>query len=386
MNALDLIVIGLAVLAALGGYQLGFAARVASWVGLAAGLLVETIAVPRVADLVSESLDERQLVIVSTGVLATIAIAGLVCGLVIGDRLRLHVPPRRRHADKVAGASAGILAVIVLAWVLTPALADASGWPARETRSSVLARWIDRTFPEAPDASQALRRILGDTYPEVLRSFDPAPPVGPPPPSSGLDQATAERVARSTVKVTAEGCGRLALGSGFVVADGLVATNAHVVAGGTATRVELVDGTHRDTQVVAFDPRRDVAILATETSIGPALPLASPEEGDIGAVFGHPLGAPLRLAPFEVADKITATGTDIYDGDLARRKVIVLAAALAKGDSGSALVDPAGEVIGMTFALAPDRPGVAYALQPPEIEAVLADVTPTSVGTGPCLA
>ena len=386
MSALDLILIGFAGLAAIGGYHLGLSARLVSWAGLAVGLVVGTLAVPRVADLVSESLDERQLVVVSTTVLTCIAMAGLVGGLLVGDRLRLQVPARWRQADRVGGALAGILAVIVLAWVLTPAMVDASGWPARETRSSVLARWIDRTLPEAPDASHALRRILGDTYPEALRSFDPTPPVDAPPSAPGLTRDTADRVARSTVKVIVEGCGRLTSGSGFVVADGLIATNAHVVAGGTSTRVQLVDGSERGTLVMAFDPVRDVAILATSKAIGPPLPLAGPAEGDIGAVFGHPLGAPLRLAPFEVADKITATGTDIYDQGLARRKVLVLSTSLAKGDSGAALVDPAGRVIGMTFALAPDRPGVAYALQPVEVQAVVASVGPASVATGRCLA
>ena len=42
--------------------------------------------------------------------------------------------------------------------------------------------------------------------------------------------------------------------------------------------------------------------------------------------------------------------------------MLVLASDLAPGDSGSALVDPQGQVVGVAFAVAPDKPGVAYAL------------------------
>ena len=52
--------------------------------------------------------------------------------------------------------------------------------------------------------------------------------------------------------------------------------------------------------------------------------------------------------------------------------MLVLAADLQPGDSGSALIDPDGDVVGVVFAIALDRPGVAYALAMSELEAVLA--------------
>jgi S1-C subfamily serine protease len=65
--------------------------------------------------------------------------------------------------------------------------------------------------------------------------------------------------------------------------------------------------------------------------------------------------------------------------------VLVLAAELAPGDSGSALVDPQGRVVGVAFAVAPDRPGVAYALAIDELEAVLAGDLSAERDTGGCL-
>src|SRR5690606_33775496 len=96
-------------------------------------------------------------------------------------------------------------------------------------------------------------------------------------------------------------------------------------------------------------------------------------------------GGPLEISPFRVADEITARGRDIYDQGTTEREVLVLASDLEPGDSGSALVDPQGRVVGVSFAVAPDRPGVAYALSVDEVEAVLAGDLSSARDTGACL-
>jgi S1-C subfamily serine protease len=87
-----------------------------------------------------------------------------------------------------------------------------------------------------------------------------------------------------------------------------------------------------------------------------------------------------------VARSLEATGRDIYDAGTSRRSVLELAAALRPGDSGSALVDPAGQVVGVAFAIARDQAGVAYALDLSELRAVLAEQSPDAVPTGSCIA
>ena len=66
------------------------------------------------------------------------------------------------------------------------------------------------------------------------------------------------------------------------------------------------------------------------------------------------------------------------------RDVLVLAAALAQGDSGAPLVAPSGEVVGMAFAIAPDRDGVAYALPGQRLTEVLAAPIAAGTSTGAC--
>jgi S1-C subfamily serine protease len=79
----------------------------------------------------------------------------------------------------------------------------------------------------------------------------------------------------------------------------------------------------------------------------------------------------------------SAVGRDIYGQDRTRREVLFLAASLRPGDSGSAFIDADGKVAGVAFAIAPDRPGTAYALDDSELRAALA--TPRQLGVGPCV-
>ena len=102
-------------------------------------------------------------------------------------------------------------------------------------------------------------------------------------------------------------------------------------------------------------------------------------------ILSSPGGGSLRAAPFSVGREVRATGTDIYDREQTEREVLILAAALRPGDSGAALIDPSGAVVGVAFAIAPDKPGVAYALDRVELEAVLSGDLSTPVATGPCL-
>ncbi|MCU1498320.1 MAG: hypothetical protein JWM47_2273 [Acidimicrobiales bacterium] len=386
MNALDVVLVVVALAAAVAGYRLGFVTRALSWLGMIVGIVVGSLALPSVIDRFDPRADRADLVFVAAGVIIGGGLLGQALGLFVGSRIHLALPlgPARR-VDAAVGAVAGLVGVAVTLWLVVPAMVDVPGWPARAARGSVLVRTVDRLLPEAPDPNRSVRRLLGDRYPRVFEALRPTPDLGPPPASSGLSQELADRVIPSTVLVTGEACGQVQEGTGFVVGDDLVATNAHVVAGEDETAVETSDGRSHPGTVLAFDPDRDLAIVSVPGLDRPVLPLGAAAVGDRGAVFGHPGGGPLRLAPFEVGERVDATGSDIYDREQVTRQVLVLAAALRPGDSGSALVSPDGDVVGVAFAIAPDRPGVSYALSTRELQAVLATVADRPVPTGSCL-
>jgi len=387
VNALDAIIVTAALLAASGGYRLGFLRRAGSWLGLAAGAAVGAVALPGVLGAFGPQGDRQVLLVVAVGVLVVCAFAGQAVGAMVGSRLHLVLPAgAARRVDSATGAVAGLLGVLAAVWLLAPAVADVPDWPARQARTSRLVRAVGGFLPEPPDTTRALRRVVGERYPQVLAGLRPAPRLGPPPSGTGLNARTVARVVRSTVKVSGQACDRIQEGSGFVVAPSLVVTNAHVVAGERRTRLERSDGTTVAATVVGFDPARDLALLRAPALDRSPLPLGSIDAGGRGAVFGHPGGGPLRLAPFRVADRTSATGSDIYDRAVVRREVLFLSAALRPGDSGSALTDQNGRVVGVAFAIAPDRPGVAYALSVNELRAVLSSPHASSVATGSCLA
>jgi S1-C subfamily serine protease len=384
VNTLDLLVLMAAVAAAVGGYRLGFLARVTSWIGMGLGAVLGD----RIAKAILDTIDapsEGQALAVVVGTLLGCAFLGQALGLVAGQRLR-HVLPFGgvRQADRVAGAGAGVIGVVLALWLLLPIMAEKNGWFSVQARTSALAEAVDENFPEAPNS--ALRRYLTEgQLARVVDGLERAPDVGPPPAASGLPQAVVDRVVASTVKVEGVACRRIQEGSGFVVGPDLVVTNAHVVAGEDETVLERSDGSEVRAEVVAFDPNRDLAVLRADDIDRTALPLGDTDVGGTGAVFGHPGGGPLRAAPFQVGREVRARGTDIYDRNETERDVLVLAAALRPGDSGGALVDAGGAVVGVAFAIAPDRDGVSYALAMSELQAVLGSNLTNEVDTGPCL-
>lgn len=385
MNLLDVLVLVLCASAAIGGFRLGFLARAFSWAGMGLGLLLATRLLPSILRRFEDGQPTGKLMI-AIGVLLGGAFLGQALGLLIGARVHHVIPFGVRPLDRAAGAASGIIGVLIGVWLLVPTLGSVPGNVARLSRQSFVLGVIDDIAPAPPDTLQALRRLVGDNaFPEVFSGLRPAPNAGPPPAASGLSQATLDRVVPSTVQVEGPACGRIQEGSGFVASSGIVVTNAHVVAGEHETVVIASGGKRVPATVVLFDSDRDLAILSVPGLKAAPLPIRNAEPRTRGAVLGHPGGGPLQVSPFLVSDEVRAVGRDLYDRHETRREVLILASNLAPGDSGAALVDPAGEVVGVAFAIAPDRPGTAYALDVVELNAALRAPRTAKANTGGCL-
>ena len=404
MNLLDLVIIMLALSAAVGGYRLGFLARVMSWIGLAVGLVIGARLLPTIIGAFRDATPTAKL-LVAAMVLLGGAFLGQAAGLVVGTRIHRFIPlGPLRAVDNAVGAAVGLIGVLVAVWLLLPSMADVAGWPARQTRNSSIARVIDRDFVSPPDTLQALRRLVGDqSFPQVFTALGPAQNTGPPPADSGMAPDVQARISRSTVRVEGEACRRIQEGSGWTVAPGLVVTNAHVVAGEHHTQVTRPDGRGRalNATVVAFDASRDLALLHVnglaqaplDLMGGPSASRTSVEQGLVGrrgAVFGHPGGqTALAITPAVIRRYVSALGRDLYGAHDTKRDVFILASDLRPGDSGGALVDQTGTVVGVAFAIAPDRPGTSYALSYTEVNAFVsaprAGTAAGSASTGPCL-
>jgi putative serine protease PepD len=158
------------------------------------------------------------------------------------------------------------------------------------------------------------------------------------------------RAADSVAYITARGAQGSATGTGFVVdADGLIATNEHVVDGASEITVKLSDGKAQKATVVGQDKSTDVALLKIDTGAGKLTPLKLADSskvqiGDATFAIGNPFGLEDTLT----TGVISATQRQITAPDgFSISGVLQTDAALNPGNSGGPLLDDRGEVIGI---------------------------------------
>jgi S1-C subfamily serine protease len=293
-----------------------------------------------------------------------------------------------RKADRFGGGALGLVGVVFTVWLVVPMMAHIPGWPAESSRASAVGRLVADRLPVGPDLLGSVRRLAkGGQFPVVVSAIERSLDGGLPPVEAPLDLTTQTLVEASVVEVSATTCGLLSDGSGFSVGDGNVVTNAHVIAGASAVSVVDNDGVVRPASVTVLDARRDLALLHVDGYRAAPLSYGEPDLGEEVGVFGHPIGGALRVAPAGVREMLDSVGRDIYDGKRTKRPVLVLSGKLEPGDSGAAVVARSGRLVGVAFAVAPDRPNTAYALPVSELQAFLDTAkNPTGAGIpGHCL-
>ena len=306
---------------------------------------------------------------------------------------RLRLGP----VDSVFGVAVAVVVALIVTWVVAIAPETTASSPRSTGRCSSRASCGPSTpsLPPIPTVFAGVERFLAQNgFPIVFAGLPPqtAAPVSLPTDASA--RAAVLRAEGSTVQVAGTGCGVIQEGSGFVVAPGLVVTNAHVVAGIAAPAVIDADGRHATT-VVLFDPRLDIAVLRVHglTDAGSAVDSAVVARGTTGVVLGYPGGGPLTPRKAGVAAAFEAVGLDIYGSSQTTREIYQLDAVVQPGNSGGPLVasgDPGladGTVIGVVFARSTANANVGYALAMPAVSAEVAraQTEKHAVSTGSCV-
>jgi S1-C subfamily serine protease len=137
--------------------------------------------------------------------------------------------------------------------------------------------------------------------------------------------------------------------------DGFLLTSAHVVAGVQEGLAEFSDGTESRFDVVGVDPLADLAVLRVRDGGAPPATLGDADKLRIGQLV-IAVGNPLGLAGSVTAGVVSALGRSLPVGDGRRARmiddVIQTDAALNPGNSGGALADSSGRVIGINTAVA----------------------------------
>ena len=144
-------------------------------------------------------------------------------------------------------------------------------------------------------------------------------------------------------------------GSGVIIRpDGYIVTNNHVVSGASKIQVTLNNNQQYDATVVGTDPATDVAIIKVDATDLPTIPLGDSDALRLGEwvlAIGSPLGAQLRSTI--TAGIVSAKGRSMpdYSGEFKIESFIQTDAAVNPGNSGGALVNKKGELVGINTAI-----------------------------------
>lgn len=372
MNVADVVVAALAIFAAFRGFRLGLVRQIfelgGGFIGLIGGLALG----PQAADAFTEE-PGLKAVLISMITLFVCMSLGQTIGYVIGHRFRsLADRVHLGKVDKGAGIAFGLAVTLLSYWLVGSMLVQGPSRPvARALRQSQILKALNE-LGSPPDVFAQLRHYLDTSgFPQVFAGLPR--PVSPPVdlPSQKETRAAAEAAIDSTVRLTVQACGAISLGSGWIVGENYVVTNAHVVAGGTSVSVHDQAGEHQGT-VTLFDPRTDIAVVRVEGLVGPPLVLTTePQERETrGATLGYPgsRDGELVIRRAAVQARFTATGRDIYGREQAEREVYELRSGIRQGDSGGPFVLASGEVAGVVFAASTTDRDTGYALTGAEVQ------------------
>ncbi|WP_166970085.1 MarP family serine protease [Brevibacterium atlanticum] len=375
MTVLDILLILFGIGALFAGFRQGFITGLGTAAGFVVGWILGRLLSPLV-----ETLSEGTTAMENPGVLMLLASMPLVLSVLFafaGSGVGVWIKRSMdsdlgQGIDAVGGTiTAGIVYVLVVwlaaGFVRTTPLVEPNRWVADST---VIAS-IDRTIPYSSQmALGSLAEGLNATgFPQVF-SGQPEQIRGVGEPDEAMVDV-GRSVEDSVVKITttATSCPTGSEGSGFVYRDGLVATNAHVVAGSSDLAVQ-VGGKGRPyrAEVVEFDAEADVAVLRVPDLEAPALDFGSGlGAGDDSVVVGFPANGPYTISPTRVREKINARGLDIYDENSVVREVYSVRGIVREGNSGGPLIDAQGRVVGMVFARSATDDETGYALTRAEI-------------------
>lgn len=374
MNMVDIGVLVVAVIAGYRGWRRGLLIQIFELGGGFLGLVVGITLGPRIAQSFTEEAGVKGALISLLVVFIALTI-GQTLGYIAGHRFGGKAEDLRLgKADQVLGAAFGVIVWFVSFWLIgSLLLSGPSKELAKALRKSQSLQVANDLFPKPPDVLAYLGQYLNTSgFPQVFAGL---PRLSEPAklPTQAEARAATRAGQASTVRVVTPSCGGLQLGSGWIVDEDSVVTNAHVVAGGSEVEVQEPDGSDREAVVVLYDPQTDLAVLYVPSGLsGPALPLETGEQerGTPGATLGYPGNAEGRFVPQPavVNSRYSAQGRDIYGRDVVSREVYELRSKVRQGDSGGPFVLPNGKVAGVVFAASTTDGQTGYALTGAEVQ------------------
>lgn len=387
MNLLDVFIILFIGVAVYRWYKIGFIQGLFSLAGLVIGIFVGVLVAPWVMGQFTATVVKFIIMLITIGSI-TALLAGL--GEHIGHKLNAKIHETKlTKPNAIAGAIFSVFVALGMLWITAAMLANSPFLALnKQIQNSFIIQSLNSRLPSSPTIIARIGTLFTPLdFPQVFVGAPPklSPPVAPA--GSATVQSAVTAAGESTVRIEASGCGIISAGSGFIVRENLVMTNAHVVAGSTAIEVVDTYGRHRS-ELVYFDPKTDIAILRTSKLSAKVLNISSKDyqRGQEAVVLGFPGGGDFHAEPAGIMRLLEARGYDIYGKDQIDRNVYELRANVVQGNSGGPLVLADGTVIGMVFASAQNEAGFGYALTGQDLVAALSGVSNSKVSSQQCQA
>jgi S1-C subfamily serine protease len=373
MLVVDLIVLLLLVAAVAGGAVRGFIASIGMLVGLAAGGAAAYWLGPLIGGAIPLP-SWRAVAVIGASILLLALGAGLGSALGLAVRRGVDRAAPLRVLDRILGAAASLV-IAALAVSLVGSSIATTGIPtvSPAVASSRVLRTIDALVPPPVASGLAELRgtVLSEGLPQLGTLFSPQPAPSQPPVSLSDPQLTAAAASVARISGVAYSCGMSITGSGFVIADDELVTNAHVVAGVVRPIVELPGRPAVEGRVVYFDPADDLAVVRVDGLEARALRVSAPlAAGNSAVVAGYPYGGPFTMGDARVLDRGIVSVPDIYDENDHPRDVYSIQGTVKPGNSGGPMLTAAGTVAGVVFARAENAADRGYVMT----SAVLAPV------------
>ena len=388
--ALDVVLVVVLILALLYGYSRGLFRVVGGVLGMIVGAIAAFFLLPLVSTWAALSAWRVPLALAAGVLLVSI---GYAIGVALGNVIRkpLHKTPLR-VVDRVLGAVVNVAVTLVVVSLLAFG-AQSLGAPllTQAMASSTVLRTLDDLTPRpvASFLAQMRSTIVTDGLPRLIDAVG-VPTTAPAIPDVALDSPTLTEAAGSVVRITgnAPSCGTGSVGSGFVVAEDRILTNAHVLAGVTELVVEVPGELPQAGRIVYFDPVDDLALVAVDgldavpLAVSPTLPA-----GTQAAFMGYPYGGPFSAQAAEVLTSGPTLVGDIHGVNPLPREISTLAANVQQGNSGGPLLTVDGAVAGVIFAKSDATANVGYALAMGEVLPVIAQAPELTdaVASGDCV-
>ncbi|MBR3065385.1 MAG: trypsin-like peptidase domain-containing protein [Bacteroidales bacterium] len=146
---------------------------------------------------------------------------------------------------------------------------------------------------------------------------------------------------------------QVGLGSGVIIRpDGYIVTNNHVIAGADVIEVTLENNKVYPARLVGTDPATDIALIKVDAEDLPVVPIGNSDDLRLGE-WVLAIGSPYDLRSTITAGIVSAKGRSMpnYDGQYRVESFIQTDAAVNPGNSGGALVNAAGELVGINTSI-----------------------------------